>query len=157
MELGDIMIKFLSHLFAAALYTCALAQAQPASSDPVAETLIAKSKAVPEAVHAKDVKSLSALLADDFHMVASEGHLRDRGELLGAAEEGAFRDYMIYDPQVLRVDSDSSIVTYNLIVTMMEGDDVLVPRYQKVSDLWVRQGDDWRLKFQQATPLRPVD
>jgi hypothetical protein len=48
-------------------------------------------------------------------------------------------------------------VTYNLIVTMPEGDDQWAPRYQKISDLWVRSGNEWRLKFEQATPLRPVD
>jgi hypothetical protein len=33
----------------------------------------------------------------------------------------------------------------------------MAPRYQKVSDLWVKQGSDWRLKFEQATPVRPID
>jgi hypothetical protein len=41
---------------------------------------------------------------------------------------------------------------------MREGDDPgMAPRYQKVSDLWVKQGSDWRLKFEQATPVRPID
>ena len=29
----------------------------------------------------------------------------------------------------------------------------MAPRYQKVSDLWVKQGNDWRLKFEQAMPV----
>jgi hypothetical protein len=40
---------------------------------------------------------------------------------------------------------------------MTEGDDLLAPRYQHLSDVWVKQGDQWRLRFQQATARRPID
>lgn len=124
---------------------------------PITDTLIAKSKAIPQFMKAKDVEGLKSLLADDFRIVGSEGRVHEKGEILGAAQEGALRDFMFYNPQVIQVDVDTALVTYNLIVTMPEGDDLLSPRYQKISDLWVRQGDDWRLKFEQSTPLRPID
>jgi hypothetical protein len=31
-----------------------------------------------------------------------------------------------------------------------------LPVYNKVSDLWVRQGGDWKLKFEQVTPMRSM-
>jgi hypothetical protein len=157
------MKKFLSILFGITFCAAGLAQtaSQPGPPDPLAEMLIAKSKAVPQAVHAKDVKALNELLAADFKIVGSEGRLHDRGELLGAAQEGALHDFMFYNPQLIKIGDDSAVVTYNLIVTMPEGDDLFAPRYQRISDLWVRQGDgtskDWRLKFEQATPLRSID
>jgi hypothetical protein len=157
------MKRLLSILFGIAFCAAGLAQtaAQPGTPDLLAEMLIAKSKAVPQAVHAKDVKSLNELLAADFKIVGSEGRLHDRGELLGAAQEGALRDFMFYNPQLIKIGDDSAVVTYNLIVTMPEGDDLFAPRYQRISDLWVRQGtgasNDWRLKFEQSTPLRSID
>jgi len=151
-------MKLLLALLCIALCASCLAQtAQSPASDPLAQELIEKSKAVPQAVESKDLRMLNQLLASDFRMVGSEGQLHDRGELLGAAEEGALRNFMFYSPHVTRIDDNSAIVTYNLIVTMPEGDDLMAPRYQKISDLWVRSGDDWRLKFEQSTPLRSVD
>ena len=124
---------------------------------PLADTLIANSRAVPQFMKAKDIEGLKSLLADDFRIVGSDGRLHEKGEILGAAQEGALRDFMFYDPEVIQIDADTVLVTYNLIVTMPEGDDLLSPRYQKISDLWVRRGSAWRLKFEQATPLRPID
>ena len=130
---------------------------QSTPADALAEALIAKSKAVPQAVQAKDVKMLNELLAGDFKKVGSAGHIQDRAEALGEAEEGMVRDFMFYDPMVTHIDDNSAIVTYNLIVTMPEGDDLFAPRYQKISDLWVKDNGEWRLKFEQATPLRSID
>ena len=157
------MKNLLSILFGIAFCAAGLAQtaSQPGTPDPLTEMLIAKSRAVPQAVHGKDVKALNELLAADFKIVGSEGRLHDRGELLGAAQEGALHDFMFYNPQLIKIGDDSAVVTYNLIVTMPEGDDLFAPRYQRISDLWVRQGNsnnnDWRLKFEQATPLRSID
>src|ERR1041385_5798444 len=148
-------MKIWAAILAIAICSSPLAWAQ--SADATAEALIAKSKSIPEALRAKDVKALNDLLASDFTVVSSEGEIHDRAEGIGAAGEGVLRDFMFYNPQVKRVDDNSAAVTYNLIVTMPEGDDSLAPRYQKISDLWVHAGGDWRLKFEQATPLRSVD
>ena len=143
-------------LMIAALFT-ASAFAQQGSQSSDGDALIAKSRAVYDALKTKDVAGIKSLIADDFRIVSSEGKLHERGELLGTAREGAVRDVSFYNPQVIQIDSGAAVVTYNLIITMPEGDDLLAPRYQKISDLWVRQGSEWRLKFEQATPLRPID
>jgi hypothetical protein len=137
----------------------AAAQAPPPAPDTgsLAQELVAKSNAVHTLAKSKNINELKALLADDFEIVGSEGKLHGRGELLGDAAEGILRDFQLYDAKVVQIDSGTALVTYNLIVTMLEGDDFLAPRYQKISDLWVRQGSEWRLKFEQATPLRPID
>jgi hypothetical protein len=137
----------------------AVAQSAPPSQDSssLAQQLIAKSKSVLQNMKSKDVTAVNALLSNDVRIVGSDGKLHEKGELLGAAREGGLRSFQFYDAEVVPIDSDSAIVTFNLIVVMPEGDDDLAPRYQKISDLWVRQGDDWHLKFEQATPLRPID
>src|SRR6266496_975843 len=132
------------------------AQTPQADGGPLAQDLIAKSKGIHTLTESKNPNGLKALLADDFEIVGREGKLHERGELLGDAAGGILRDFQFYDPKVVQIDSGTALVTYNLIVTMLEGDDLLAPRYQKVSDLWVRQGSEWRLKFEQATPLRPI-
>jgi hypothetical protein len=119
--------------------------------------LIAKSKSVLQNVKSKDVTALNAVLSNDFRIVWSDGKLHEKSELLGAAQEGMLRDFQFYSADVIPIDSDSAVVTFNLIADMPEGDDGLAPRYQRVSDLWVREGGDWRLKFEQATPVRPID
>lgn len=124
---------------------------------PLEQTLIDNSKTIPEALKTKNVDLLKHTLADNFYAVGSEGGLHYRDEVLSAAAEGMLKDYTVYNASVFTVDDDSTIVTYNLIVNMPEGDTDLAPRYQRVSDLWVKNGERWELKFQQATPLRSID
>lgn len=110
-----------------------------------------------QSLNSKDLTTLRSLLDDNFRTVASDGSVYGKGELLGAAQEGDLKAFTIYDPQVFPIDDDTAIVTYNTILTIPEGDDGFAPRYQKIADLWVKQGDDWKLKFEQSTPLRHID
>ena len=68
------------------------------------------------------------------------------------------QDYYTYNLRVLPVNDDVAVVTYDCIIHMPEGDAPgMAPRYQHISDLWVKQNDQWRLRFQQATAARPID
>jgi hypothetical protein len=124
---------------------------------PLEQTLIDNTKAIPEAQKTKNIGFLKRTLTDDFRAVGSEGRLHDREEFLGDAGDGALQDYSIYNLRVLPVDENAAIVTYDGIIHMPEGDFDVAPRYQYFSDLWVKQGDQWKLRFQQATPRRPID
>jgi len=64
--------------------------------------------------------------------------------------ETKIEEYRPYEVSVVPVNETAAIVTYDCVVRMMVFDETL-PRYQHVSNLWVKQGDQWRLKFQQAT------
>jgi len=152
--------------FVAAILTCltvsCLAQiaTNTARTKPLTEleqTLIGQSEAVSHAQKTKDVESLRRLLADNFEQVGSEGGLHDRGETLDDAREGKLEDYRLYDFKVLPVDEDVAIVTYNAVIQIPEEDEGPAPRYQHFSDVWVKQGDQWRLRFQQATAKRSID
>ena len=122
------------------------------------QTLIANTNAVPEAQKSKNFDFLKRTLTDDFVSVGSEGRLHDKGEIVESARDGELKDYYTYNLRVLPVDDEAAVVTYDCIVHMPEGDAPgLAPRYQHISDLWVKQGDRWRLKFQQATAARPID
>lgn len=122
------------------------------------QALIANSKAVFEAEKTKDVDSLMRLLADDFEQVGSEGKLHQSDDLLDDAKDGKLEDYSVYGVKVVPVDDTAAIVTYDAIIHMPEGDTPgRAPRYQHFSDLWVKQGDQWRLRFQQSTAVRHID
>jgi len=131
----------------------------PASGDAMLEqALIANSKAVGEAQLKRDVAFLKSTLTDDFVDVRSEGKMHDRKDFIDDAEDGSVTEFSLYKPRVLMIDENAAMVTYDCIIKMTEGDAPnLAPRYQRISDLWIKQGEQWRLKFQQATASRPVD
>jgi hypothetical protein len=138
-----------------------LAQSTQPPSAPEAQALIAKSRTLLEAEKSKDVAALNDLLADNFRSVDMAGDLSGRQEMLGAAKEGFLKDFLFYEPQEYRIDNDSIMVSYSTAITLSDAmikqlaeDNLTFPRYFKVSDLWVRQGNDWKLKFEQTTPVR---
>src|SRR6476646_10920108 len=125
---------------------------------PLEQALIGNTKSVPEAQKIKNVDFLKHTLTDDFVLVGSEGKLHDKEEIVESARDGELKDYYTYNLRVLPVDDDSALVTYDCIIHMPEGDAPgMAPRYQHISDLWVKQDDQWRLRFQQATAARPID
>ncbi|MGC2186630.1 MAG: nuclear transport factor 2 family protein [Terriglobales bacterium] len=125
---------------------------------PLEQTLIANTNAVPEAQKSRNADFLKRTLTDDFIFVGSEGKLHDKQEIVGSASEGELQDYYTYNMRVLPVNDEVAVVTYDCIIHMPEGDAPgMAPRYQHISDLWVKQNDQWRLKFQQATAQRPID
>ena len=131
-------------------------QSKPLS--PVEQTLIANTDAVPEAQKSRNVDFLKRTLTDDFVSVGSEGKLHDKEEMLTSAHDGELKDFYTYNLRVVPVNGETAIVTYDCIIHMPEGDAPgLAPRYQHISDLWVKQDDQWRLRFQQATAARPID
>jgi len=134
-------------LLTLALATCAAAQQTPQDA----------SKAFSQALLNKDAATLNRLASDHLTVVWSDGEVYNRGEVLDIAREGHLQKYTPYWVRVLPVDQDSAIVTYDCIIQMPEGDSGLAPRYQHVSELWVKQGADWKLQFEQFTPARPAD
>jgi hypothetical protein len=151
-------------VFIASLFCFSIAGwAQPSSNpakplSPLEQTLMANTKAIPEAQKTKNVDLLKRTLTDDFVAVGSEGKLHDKEEILGSAHDGELKDYYAYNLRVLPVNDEAAIVTYDCVIHMPEGDAPgMAPRYQHISDLWVKQDERWRLKFQQATAARPVD
>jgi len=121
------------------------------------ESLITQSQAVPQAERAKDTGALQGLLSDDFQQVGSEGKLHEKKDLLDDTKEGKLTEFMLYNFKVLPLDDNAAIVTFDAVIHEPEGDDDIAPRYQHVSDVWVKQGGQWRLRFQQATARRPID
>jgi hypothetical protein len=156
------MKSFFAVAFLVVFSAASFAQAAP-SNDADSQALISKSKDSLEAMKTKDPAALNALLAEDFHSIDMAGEFGSRQEMLGAAQGGFVKDFLFYEPRAVRIDDNSIIVTYNSAVTLSDEalaglaeDNLTWPRYSKVSDLWVRQNGEWKLKFEQATPVRAM-
>jgi hypothetical protein len=135
----------------------AWAQAPEHTLNPMEQTLAANSNAFVQALLHKDVAFLRRTLTGDFEEVSSAGHIEPASELLEAVQNGEFHEYKPYDLHVLTVNEDSAVVTYDCIISRPEGDDSLAPRYQHVSQWWVQEDGNWKLKFLQSTPFRSID
>lgn len=114
------------------------------------QILISNTKAVPAAWKKKDADFFKRTLTDDFLEVAIDGHVYSKNDVLEGVHMAEVQEYSPYDAQVVPVNDGAAIVTYDCIVRMTLGEEP-VPRYQHITDLWVKQGEEWRLKFQQAT------
>ena len=152
-------LGFIIYLFALSIFGFAQGaghESKPLS--PLEQTLIANTNAIPEAQKNRNVDFLKRTLTDDFVSVGSEGKLHDKEEMLASAHDGELKDFYTYNLRVVPVNGETAIVTYDCIIHMPEGDAPgMAPRYQHISDLWVKQDDQWRLRFQQATAARPID
>lgn len=124
----------------------------PAPLSALEQTLITAEKSLPEAHSKKDTATLNKLFADDFSQVSIDGKLRGREEIIGMMNEFSLKEYRQYDFKVLPVSENVAIVTYDAIMKVdVDDDEIQIPRYQHLSSVWVKQGEQWKLKFQQAT------
>jgi hypothetical protein len=129
--------------------------AAPRSSDEAhssafAEQLVSLEKALSEAQKKHDRNLYKTTLTDDFISVGTDGKVHPKDEILGDFPSTQLAEYRPYNIQVVQLNENAAIVTYDVIVRMVHYDDE-TPRYQHVSSIWVKQGDQWKLKFQQAT------
>jgi hypothetical protein len=120
---------------------------------PLEQALLANSKAFADAQKQKDVDFFKRTLTGDFVGVSTDGTLFDKNEALENVRMAEVQEYRPYNIQVLPMNDSAAIVTYDCIIRMTLYDDP-IPRYQHISSVWVKQGEQWRLKFQQATPLQ---
>src|SRR6266480_3382999 len=112
---------------------------------PLEQTLIANTKAVPAAWKKKDADFFKRTLTDDFLEVAIDGKVYGKNDVLEGVHMADVQEYSPYDVQVVPVNDGATIVTYDCIVRMTLGEEP-VPRYQHITDIWVKQSEQWRLK-----------
>lgn len=125
------------------------AQAKPLS--PFEQTMITTERSFLEALERGDAAYVQNAVSDDFISIGTNGDTNDKRELVGAAHHPAPPDRkqpqpILYDFQVLQLNDAAAVVTYNAVLPGSN------PRYQHISSTWVKQGDQWKLKFVQSTP-----
>ena len=127
--------------------TLALAQT-PASRQASAfgQQLIDRQKQFLEAFLNKNAAAVDSSVADDFQGIQANGDFYDKGEVVESARTGASQGTRAYDFRVVKLNDESAVVAYNLIVPGER------PRYRHMADTWARVDGQWKLKFRQITP-----
>jgi hypothetical protein len=136
-------------LLAALLGSSALALSQAPWSKPVSafdQQLIDQQKQFLQAAQAKDSTAVGRAIADEFQGIATNGDFYDKSEIVESAQKGMPKDTRAYDFRVVKLNEDSAVVAYNLIVPEEH------PRYRHMSDTWAKIDGGWKLKFRQVTP-----
>jgi hypothetical protein len=120
-------------------------------ASPLELALMSAEKSFVEAAKKGDVAFFRRTLTDDFSFVAFDGQLNDRQDMLDQFAEGGF-NLEPYDMKVVMAGEGVGIVTYDVVLRVPRAEDQgPPPRYQHFSTVWVKQGDGWKMKFQQMT------
>lgn len=117
---------------------------------PLAQQLIGYEKALPEAQKKKDVNFYKQALTDDFIGVGTDAKTFSRADVLENLPAVELVEYRPYNIDVVQLNDGAAVVTYDVIIRMARYDEE-IPRYQHISSIWVKQGEQWKLRFQQAT------
>ena len=125
-----------------------------AAPERLQQLLEAQVKAEWEAVKKRDKNSFSKLLADDFVQVEADGDgARNRYKAANELAESFLTDYHL---QLFKTYALAPNITYVRYENTMEFPARSALRYKRmwISELWIKQGPDWKLWRYQETPVR---
>lgn len=118
---------------------------------PLEQTLMDAEKSFVEAARKGDVAFLKRTLTDDFSFVLYDGQMYSRQDMIDQFGDGTY-NLQPYDMKVVTAGEGVAIVTYDVVLRVRPAEDQgPPPRYQHFSTVWVREGDAWKMKFQQMT------
>ena len=146
------------HSVACLVLSCVISNASAQNTNPPAKTLspteqelIASEKGFISAAKKGDAAFFKRTLTDDFSYVYYDGQLSSRQDMIDEWGEGG-KDLLPYDMKVVTAGDGVAIVTYDVVLRVPPAEDQgPPPRYQHFSTVWVKQGDAWKMKFQQRT------
>lgn len=124
----------------------ALAQTSSKSVSAFEQELVNVEMRFIAALQQKDMAYVEQVVAADFSGVALNGDSMERSDFMDDLHDGLSKDTRIYEVRVVRMDETCAVVSYSEI---LPGEKI---RYRHLSDTWVKEGDEWKLKFQHRTP-----
>ena len=123
----------------------------PKPLSPLEQSLMDAEKGFVAAAKKGDIDYFKRTLTDDFSFVQFDGQLYDRQDMLDQFGDGGL-NLQPYDMKVVTAGDGVAIVTYDVVLRVRPTEDQgPPPRYQHFSTVWVKQGDTWKMKFQQMT------
>lgn len=118
---------------------------------PLEEAIIANEKEFIAAAKKGDAVFFKRMLADDFSFVSFDGEMGGRQEMIDGFSNGGV-DILPYNMKVLSISDGTAVVTYDVVFRVPASEDEgPPPRYQHFSTVWAKQGEVWKMKFQQMT------
>jgi len=145
----EAIMRGILQLLGTVLLSVTLALSQAPSSNPIStfdQQLIDQQKQFLQATQSKNPTAVERAVADDFQGIQTNGDFYDKSEVVESAQEGMPKDTRAYDFHVVKLNDDSAVVAYNLIVPGEQ------PRYRHMADTWAKIDGRWKLKFRQITP-----
>jgi hypothetical protein len=121
---------------------------QHSDTTPIQQELINTQKAYLDALERGDAQYVKGAVADDFVFIETNGDSTGKIELVRGVHppEHPEPSPILYDFNVVQLDDGCAIVSYRAVYPGNHTE-----KYQHLSDTWVKQGGQWKLKFQQTT------
>jgi hypothetical protein len=102
----------------------------------------------------KDAKAYGDLLSDDFIAVEVDGEgTRNRSQAMREIERGSVDDFTLSRVDARPLGEEAAMVTYEAFVQFPPAAQVRFLRVY-VSEVWRKQGEDWRALHYQETRVR---
>lgn len=121
--------------------------AQSAKFNPALQQQLDNLHQYIQAYTQKDVAYFKRTLTDDFLYVPRNGGASDRAEFLeDISSPDKEKPPRVYNVKVIPLNDTAALLTYDEVDT---GDQ---PRYRRISQVWIKPADQWKLKFMQTTP-----
>lgn len=134
----------------AALAAEAPANVPPQQSNVSAfqQELINTQKMLLDAFETGDAAYVKKAVADDFMVITPTGDTAEKADIVRDIHPAPASEPrpILYDFSVVQLDEDCAVVSYKAVLPGAG-----MERYQSLSNTWVRQGGQWKLKFQQST------
>jgi hypothetical protein len=122
----------------------------PQQSNPIAfqQELIRTQKALRDALDRGDAEYVKNAVADDFLSVETNGNSTGKKEFVRDIHPSEHPEPspILYEFDVVQLDEGCAVVTYKAVFPGSQ-----LEKYQHLSDTWVKQAGQWKLKFQQST------
>src|SRR6476620_301811 len=127
---------------------------QSKAEDPPSEfdrTLMTAEKGFIDAAKKGDASFFKQTLTRDFSFVSYDGQLYERQDMVDQYSQPG-TDILPYEIKVVAAGDGAAIVAYNVVFRVPPAEDQgPPPRYQHFTTVWIKQGDAWKMKFQQMT------
>ena len=136
----------MKHLLVLILFLCpAFAQTN------LQQILIDAQQSAANAEIKKDTASVASTLAEGFTEVDTNGDTTDREDFVKGVPDSDITNILLYNFKLVPLNDGAAILTYDRVILRTKRD-FGSRRYQRVSSTWVKDGTQWKLKFQQLTP-----
>ena len=122
-----------------------------AQSNPLQQTLIDAQQRAANAEIKKDAAFFNQTLAENYTEVDPSGDTSDRDDVIRGVADSDITNILLYDFKLVPLTDGAAVLTYDRVILRTKRD-FGSRRYQHVSSTWVKDGDQWKLKFQQVTP-----
>lgn len=118
--------------------------------------IIAKEKAVWEAIKTKNYDTMDGMLTDDFIYVSEDG-VHDKKATMDFIKSVEFTEYTLSDFKVVKVDDDAYAVTFNAVAKGTMGGKPLEGKPERDSSVWINRGGKWLAAYHQDTNVEEME